>query len=246
MEQGRWTAVKVGSPQGATVSPLLANIYLHYVFDLWAQQWRKRHAHGDVVIVRYADDLVVGFEHEEDGRQFLDDLRGRLRQFALELHDDKTRLIEFGRYANANRQGRGERGAAETFNFLGFVHICGRSRRGRFLLTRHTDPKRMRAALKAINAALKRRRHDPVPEQGRWLASVVRGYLAYFAVPTNSVVVSRFRSEVIRHWRRHLCQRSQRHRLNWRRMTRLADRWLPPAKIQHPWPEDRFRATHPR
>ena len=187
--------------------------------------------------------LVVGFEYEEDGRRFHEDLRERLRAFKLELHEAKTRLIEFGRRANANRRRRGDCGAAETFSFLGFVHICGWSRRGQFLLTRHTDPKRMRATLKAINEALKRRRHDPVPEQGRWLGSVIRGYLAYFAVPTNSVVVSRFRSEVIRHWRRHLCQRSQRHRLNWGRMTRLANRWLPPARIQHPWPDQRFHAT---
>jgi hypothetical protein len=161
----------VGSPQGATVSPLLANIYLHYVLDLWVHQWRSRNARGDLVIVRYADDLVVGFEHEEDGRQFLEDLRGRLQKFALELHDGKTRLIEFGRYANANRLRRGERGAAETFSFLGFVHICGRSRRGRFLLTRRTDPKRMRATLKGINVALKRRRHDPVPVQGNFVSA---------------------------------------------------------------------------
>jgi len=211
------------SPQGATVSPLLANLYLHYVLDLWAHQWRRRHARGDLVIVRYADDFAVGFEHEEDGRRFLEDLRGRLREFKLELLENKTRLIEFGRYANANRRRRGECGAAETFCFLGFVHIRGRSRRGRFLLTRHTDPKRMRARLKAI-VDLKRRRHDPVPEQRRWLGRVVRGYLAYFAVPTNSVVVARFRSEVIRHWRRHLCQRSRRHRFNWGRMSRLANR----------------------
>jgi hypothetical protein len=197
--------------------------------------------------VRYADDTVVGFEHEEDGRRFLDELRGRLRQFALELNDDKTRLIEFGRFANAKRKARGDCGVAETFTFLGFVHICGRSmKRGRFVLTRHTDPKRMRATLKAINVALKRRRHDPVPVQGKWLGSVVRGWLNYFAVPTNSDVICRFRSEVIRHWRRHLCQRSQRHRLNWKRMTRLADRWLPPARIQHPYPDDRFHAKHPR
>lgn len=247
MEQGRWSEVAVGSPQGATVSPLLANIYLHYVYDLWAHQWRKRYARGDMIIVRYADDTVVGFEHEEDGRKFLDDLRGRLRQFALELNDDKTRLIEFGRFANAKRKARGDRGVAETFCFLGFVHICGKSmKRGRFLLTRHTDPKRMRATLKAINVALKRRRHDPVPAQGKWLGSVVRGWLNYFAVPTNSDAICRFRSEVIRYWRRHLCQRSQRHRLNWRRMTRLADRWLPPARIQHPYPEVRFHARHPR
>lgn len=246
MEDGRWTASTVGAPQGATMSPLLANIYLHYVLDLWVHQWRRRYARGEFIIVRYADDFAVGFEYEEDGRRFLDDLRGRLRKFALELHDDKTRLIEFGRRANANRRARGERGAAETFTFLGFVHICGRSRRGRFLLTRHTDPKRMRATLRAINMALKRRRHDPVPEQGKWLGSVVRGYLAYFAVPTNSQVIARFRSEVIRHWRRHLCQRSQRHHLNWNRMRRLANRWIPPAKVQHPYPEARFRVRHPR
>jgi RNA-directed DNA polymerase len=160
----------------------------------------------------------------------------------LELHEAKTRLIEFGRYANASRRRSGEHGAAATFCFLGFVHICGRSRRGRFLLTRHTEPKRMRATLKAINLALKRRRHDPVPEQGRWLSSVVRGYFAYYAVPTNGMVIARFRSEVTRIWRQQLCHRSQRHRLNWRRMTRLADRWLPPARIQHPWPDQRFRA----
>jgi group II intron reverse transcriptase/maturase len=246
MEDGRWKASTVGSPQGATVSPLLANIYLHYVLDLWVHQWRRRHARGELIIVRYADDFAVGFEYEEDGRRFLDDLRGRLRSFALELHDDKTRLIEFGRRANASRRARGQRGAAATFTFLGFVHICGRSRRGRFLLTRHTDPKRMRATLKAISMALKRRRHDPVPEQGKWLGSVVRGYFAYFAVPTNSQVIARFRSEVIRHWRRHLCQRSQRHRLNWKRMRRLANRWILPAKIQHPYPEARFRVRHPR
>jgi RNA-directed DNA polymerase len=147
----------------------MANLYLHYVLDLWAHQWRRRHARGDLVIVRYADDLAVGFEHEEDGRRFLDDLRRRLREFKLELHEAKTRLIEFSRCANATRRRRGEYGATATFCFLGFVHICGRSRRGQFLLTRHTDPKRMRATLKAINLALKRRQHDPVPEQGRWL-----------------------------------------------------------------------------
>ena len=235
-------ATEQGTPQGAVISALLANIYLHYVYDLWVHQWRRRHARGEVVYVRYADDLVVGFEHERDGRRFLEELRERLRVFALELHEVKTRLIEFGRFANANRRRRGERGSAETFSFLGFVHICGRSRRGSFLLTRHTDPRRLRVTLKAIKLALRRRRHNPVPEQGRWLGSVIRGYLGYFAVPTNSKVVARFRSEVIRHWRRHLCQRSQRHRLNWRRMTRLADRWLPPARVQHPWPDQRFRA----
>jgi RNA-directed DNA polymerase len=242
MESGKWTESKVGSPQGATASPLLANIYLHYVLDLWVHQWRRRRVKGEVIVTRYADDFVVGFEHEEDGRRFLEDLRERFRKFKLELHPDKTRLIEFGRYANAKRLRRGERGAAEPFRFLGLVHICGKSRRGNFLLTRHTDSKRMRATLQALSGAMARRRHEPIGEQGRWLASVVRGYFAYHAVPTNSRAIGRFRTEVIRAWVKHLRQRSQRHRLNWKRMTKLADRWLPPARIQHPWPEERFYA----
>jgi hypothetical protein len=242
MEEGKWTQSKVGSPQGATVSPLLANIYLHYALDLWVHQWRKRTARGEVVVVRYADDFVVGFEHEEDGKKFHEDLRERLRKFQLELHSDKTRLIEFGRDANAKRLRRGERGAAETFRFLGLVHICGKSRRGYFLLTRHTDSKRMRTTLRALKSAMARRRHEPVDAQGRWLGSVVRGYFAYHAVPTNSRAIGRFRTEVIRTWEKSLRRRSQRHRLNWKRMTRLADRWLPPARIQHPWPDERFYA----
>jgi hypothetical protein len=242
MEEGKWTESKVGSPQGATVSPLLANIYLHYVFDLWAHQWRRRKGRGEVIVTRYADDFVVGFEHEKDGRQFLEDLRGRFREFKLELHPDKTRLIEFGRSANAKRLRRGERGAAETFRFLGLVHICGRSRRGRFLLTRHTDSKRMRATLQALKGAMGRRRHEPINEQGRWLGTVVRGYFAYHAVPTNGRVLGRLRTEVIRTWMRSLRQRSQRHRLSWGRMTKIAGRWLPPVRIQHPWPDERFHA----
>jgi len=242
MEEGKWTESKVGSPQGATVSPLLANIYLHYVYDLWVHQWRRRHACGDVVVVRYADDTVVGFEHEGDGRKFLEDLRERFRKFKLELHPDKTRLIEFGRYANAKRLRRGERGAAETFRFLGLVHICGKSRRGYFVLVRHTDSKRMKATLKALKEALKRRRHEPVERQGQWLGSVVRGYFAYHAVPTNIRAMGRFRTEVTRMWARSLRRRSQRHRLNWKRMTCLAGQWLPSARILHPWPQERFDA----
>jgi len=241
MENGRWAASRVGSPQGATISPLLANIYLHYALDLWAHQWRQQ-ARGDVVIVRYADDLVVGFEHEDEAKRFWADLRERLRKFALELHPDKTRLIEFGRYAKARRTRRGERGSPETFRFLGFLHACGSSRRGSFLLTRRSDLKRMRVTLQAVKETMTRRRHDPVDEQGKWLGQVVRGYLGYFAVPTNSRSIGRFRSEVIRMWCRNLRQRSHRHRLTWQRMTRIADRWLPPARIQHPWPEDRFHA----
>lgn len=242
MEEGKWTESRAGSPQGATASPLLANIYLHYALDLWVHQWRKRTARGEVVVVRYADDFVVGFEHEEDGKKFHEDLRERLRKFKLELHSDKTRLIEFGRDANAKRLRRGERGAAESFRFLGLVHICGKSRRGYFLLTRHTDSKRMRTTLRALKSAMARRRHEPVDAQGRWLGSVVRGYFAYHAVPTNSRAIGRFRTEVIRTWEKSLRRRSQRHRLNWKRMTRLADRWLPPARIQHPWPDERFYA----
>jgi group II intron reverse transcriptase/maturase len=242
LEDGRWTASMVGSPQGATVSPLLANIYLHYVLDLWAHLWRRRKARGAVCIVRYADDFIVGFEHEEDGRRFLAELRGRLQRFGLELHPDKTRLIEFGRFANANRRRRGQPGNAETFSFLGFVHICGRTLAGRFKLLRHTDTARMRATLQAVKAALVRRRHDPVPDQGAWLGRVVRGYLGYYAVPTNTTIVGRFRTEIIRAWCRQLRQRSQRHHLNWARMNRLATRWLPPARPHHPWPDQRFRA----
>ena len=242
MEEGTWTESRLGSPQGATVSPLLANIYLHYVFDLWIHQWRQRKARGEVVVVRYADDFVVGFEHEEDGKRFLEELRERFRKFKLELHSDKTRFIQFGRYANERRLERDERGAPETFRFLGLVHICGKSHRGGFLLLRHTDSKRMRATLHALKQAMERRRHAPVDEQGRWLGSVVRGYFAYHAVPTNIRGIGRFRTQLIRTWAKSLRRRSQRHRLNWNRMTRLADRWLPAASIQHPWPTERFYA----
>lgn len=242
MEDGKWAENKVGSPQGATVSPLLANIYLHYAFDLWAHQWRRRHAHGAVIVVRYADDFVVGFEFEAEGRRFLEDLRERFRRFHLELHPDKTRLIEFGRNARAKRRRRGERGSAETFRFLGLVHSCGGSARVHFVLNRRTDSKRMRTTLHALKTVMKRRRHEPVGAQGRWLGSVLRGYLAYYAVPTNSRAIGRFRTEVIRAWVKCLRQRSQRHRLNWQRMTKLADKWLPPARIQHPWPDARFYA----
>jgi group II intron reverse transcriptase/maturase len=241
IENGVWSDEGQGTPQGASVSPLLANVYLHHVFDLWAHWWRQTQAHGDVVTVRYADDVVVGFEHERDAQRFLADLRERFAKFGLELAEDKTRLVEFGRYAARNRRRRGL-GRPETFAFLGLVHICATTRNGRFLLRRITIAKRMRAKLKKLNVELKRRRHLPVPDQGRWLASVVRGHLAYYAVPTNSDAVKAFRDQAIRLWYAALRRRSQRTRLNWQRMNRLVARWLPRARIQHPWPNERFDA----
>ena len=239
IEDGSWSETPEGTPQGGSASPLLANVYLHYVLDRWARQWRRRHARGDMIIVRWADDFVVGFEHRGDARQFLSDLRERFAKFALELHPDKTRLIEFGRYAAANRKERGF-GKPETFAFLGFTHICGKGRSGQFWLKRITIKKRMRAKLKEVYDQLKRRRHRPIPEQGQWLASVLRGHLAYYAVPGNARTVDAFRSQLIRRWLKALRRRSQRHRLNWERMLRLAKRWLPPAKIMHLYPEARF------
>jgi len=224
-----------GAPQGASASPLLANVYLHYVFDLWADWWRRRYAHGDVIIVRFADDHIVGFEHQRDAQRFLSDLRERLAKFCLELAPEKTRLIEFGRHAARRRRARGL-GRPESFEFLGFTHTCAKTKSGRFMRKRITVSKRMRAKLREVNDELKRRRHQPIPEQGRWLASVVRGHLAYYAVPGNTDAVAAFRTQATRHWYRALRRRSQRTRLNWERMNRLATRWLPPARPMHPWP----------
>ncbi len=241
VEGGKWSETVEGSPQGASASPLLANVYLHYVLDLWAQQWRRRYARGDVVIARFADDFMVGFEHLGDANQFVRDLRDRLAKFSLELHPDKTRLIEFGRFAARNRAARGL-GKPETFDFLGFTHICGKGRSGGFWLRRITISKRLRAKLKQVKDQLMRRRHLPIPEQGRWLASVVRGHLAYYAVPGNARAINAFRVQIGRHWLRALRRRSQRHRLTWERMDRLIARWLPPIRILHPYPEVRFVA----
>ena len=242
IEEGTWTAFEEGVPQGASASPLLANIYLHYVFDLWAHQWRRRHAHGDVVIVRFCDDFVVGFEHRDDAERFWADLRGRLAKFNLELNAEKTRLIEFGRNAARDRKARGL-GKPETFRFLGFTHVCAKTRKsGRFKLRRITDSKRARAKLRALRGELRRRRHLPIPDQGRWIASVVRGYDNYYAVPDNSEALRAFRYQLLRHWYKALRRRSQRARVNWERMYRLEHRWLPPLRILHPWPDDRFDA----
>jgi group II intron reverse transcriptase/maturase len=239
IEDGSWSETPEGTPQGGSASPLLANVYLHYVLDRWAQQWRRRHARGDMIITRFADDFVAGFEHRGDARQFLHDLRERFAKFGLELHPDKTRLIEFGRFAAQHRSERGI-GKPETFDFLGFTHICGTTLDGRFWLRRITIAKRMRAKLKQVKDELRRRWHQPVPEQGRWLASVVRGHLAYYAVPGNIKAVTAFRNQVKRHWHRALKRRSQRSRVNWARIDRLAARWLPPARIVHPHPALRF------
>ena len=242
IEEGSWTAYDEGVPQGASVSPLLGNVYAHYVFDLWAHQWRTRHAHGDVVIVRFADDFVVGFEHREDAERFWADLRDRLVQFGLELNAEKTRLIEFGRNAARDRAARGL-GKPETFRFLGFTHVCAKARKsGRFKLKRITDSKRVRAKLHAVKGEMARRRHLPIPEQGRWLARVLQGHYNYYAVPDNSAALTAYRKGLIRHWLKTLRRRSQRTTVTWERMWRLADQWLPQPRIMHPWPEQRFAA----
>jgi RNA-directed DNA polymerase len=234
-----------GTGQGSVISPLLANIYLHYCLDLWANRWRRREAQGDVIIVRYADDLVVGFEHEDDARRFLDAMRTRLEEFSLSLHPDKTRLIEFGRHAAARRKRQGL-GKPETFMFLGFLFICGKSRRGAFQLKRKTRRDRMRAKLLDIKEELRRRMHHPIPEQGKWLRQVVLGHLAYFAVPTNSRALQAFRYAVTDLWRRTLRRRSRKDGFTWDRMEKLANDWLPKPRVLHPWPSVRFAVTHPR
>jgi hypothetical protein len=239
MDVGKWTKNMEGTPQGATVSPLLANLYLHYVLDLWVQQWRTRHAQGDVIITRFADDFVVGFQYRGDAERFLRELHERLRKFSLELHPDKTRVIEFGRYAASNRRARGE-GKPEHFHFLGFLHLCGKTETGKFLIVRRTQPERMQRKLREVKAELKRRRHRPIPEQGKWLRSVVNGHFAYYAVPTNGQSLARFRDQMTRQWHRALRRRSQRDRTNWQRMRRLVDCWIPPVRIRHAWPDERF------
>jgi RNA-directed DNA polymerase len=244
LEDGVVTTSETGTGQGSVISPLLANIYLHYVFDLWAERWRRHEATGDMIMVRYADDLVVGFEREADARRFWDAMRERFAAFALSLHPEKTRLIVFGRQA-ATRRGRlGLK--PETFNFLGFTHICGRSRRGTFQLRRHTRRDRMRVRLQEIKEELRRRRHQSIPEQGKWLGQVVRGYFAYHAVPTNERKIAAFRHYVSVLWLRTLRRRSQRDRLTWDRIRKLADDYLPKPRNLHPWPSARFAVRHSR
>ena len=245
LEDGVVTASDRGTGQGSVISPLLANIYLHYVFDLWAERWRRHQAKGDTIIVRYADDLIVGFEHETDARRFWDAMRERLQEFALSLHPDKTRLIEFGRFAAANRKRCGL-GKPETFNFLGFTFICGKSRQGKFQIKRKSRRDRMRARLQAIKQELRRRMHQSIPQQGIWLRQVVTGYFNYHAVPTNGRALAAFRFHVIDLWRRTLRRRSQTDWTTWEKVGRLAHDFLPKPRILHPWPERRFAVTHPR
>ena len=245
LEDGVVSVSDSGTGQGSVVSPLLANIYLHYALDLWAARWRRRKATGDMIIVRYADDFIVGFQHHDDARCFLEEMRERLREFALSLHPEKTRLIEFGRFA-AERRGRRGLGKPETFNFLGFTFICGKTRAGKFQLQRKSRRDRMTAKLRMIKDELRQRMHQSIPEQGQWLRRVVHGYYNYYAVPTNARALDVLRNHVIDLWRRTLRRRSQKDRITWERMTQLADAWLPKPIILHPWPSDRFAVTHPR
>jgi group II intron reverse transcriptase/maturase len=241
IEDGEWAATEVGSPQGASISPLLANVYLHYVLDLWAQSWRKR-ARGDVIIVRWADDFVVGFQYEAEATRFLKELHDRFRKFSLTLHPEKTRLIRFGRFARRDARRFDGRRKPETFSFLGFTHHCGVNRNGKFMVCRTTMKERLTAKLHEVKAALRKRMHDAVPRQGFWLASVVRGYYGYHAVPGNWKAIGAFRTQVARLWYKALRRRSQKSSMNWDRMQKIVGAWLPPARILHPWPEQRFAA----
>ena len=245
IEEGEWKDTKKGSPQGSGISPLLANIFLHYVFDLWVDAWRKKSARGDVVVVRYADDNVVGFQYRAEADRFLEELRARLRKFGLELHPDKTRRIEFGRFAEQNRKQRGE-GKPETFDFLGFTHISGKDRNGSFAVKRHTIGKRLRGKLEEIKQQLRGRMHDPVA-QNRQVAQIgCTGLLNYHAIPGNLGSLCVFRFRVMRLWRHALIRRGQKHHLNWARLRQLEARWLPQPRVLHPWPSVRFDAIHPR
>lgn len=245
-EDGRRSRTEVGTPQGAVISPLLANVYLHYVLDLWVQKWRSERAEGDCIIVRYADDFVMGFQHRREAEEFLRDLRARLEEFGLKLHPDKTRLFEFGRFAAERRRSRGQ-GKPETFEFLGFTHVCSRTRsHGWFTIWRRPSATRQRSKLKWIREQLKLWRHAPPHEVGAWLRRVLQGYFNYYAVPGTSQRLDVFRTQVTRSWLYALRHRSQRHRMPWRRFSRLVETWIPHARILHPYPNVRFDATHPR
>jgi RNA-directed DNA polymerase len=238
LEDGEWTWSDVGTPQGGGISPLLANIYLHYAFDLWVHEWRRQ-AKGEVIVVRFADDFIVGFQHEWEARQFWNELRERLAGYGLELHPDKTRLIEFGPFAASNRKRNG-RGKPETFDFLGFTHVCGKTRGGRFTVLRRTVRKRRQAKVQEVKRELRLRMHDPVPVTGKWLGSVIRGHLNYYAVPRNFEALQTFYQQVLGHWRRQLRRRSQKAKVPWERVRRLASRWLPHLHIVHPYPDQRL------
>jgi len=245
MEEGQWSEPQTGTPQGSVISPLLANVYLHYAFDLWVDVWRQKWAQGEVVVVRYADDVILGFQYQMDADRFLANLRERLAMFGLELHPDKTRRIEFGRFAEENRKRRGE-GKPETFDFLGFTHISGKNRLGYFTVRRKTIRKRMRGKLRPLKQELQRRMHDPIAQTGRWLRSVVQGYFNFYAVPGNLDSLVAFRQRLLALWWRRLRRRSQKHPFSWTRTLALGDRWLPQPRVLHPYPAVRFAASHPR
>jgi group II intron reverse transcriptase/maturase len=242
LEDGQVTRSELGTVQGGSISPLLANVYLHYAFDLWVQQWRRRHAKGDMVIVRYADDWVAGFEHRADAERFRREVDARLKSFGLALHENKTRLIEFGRFARESRRRRGQ-GKPETFDFLGFTHCCGKTRKGKFMVLRITSAKRLRAKLHAVKDELRRRMHRPIAEQGQYLRSVVAGHTRYFGVPNNGARIGMFRLQVSRLWHRTLCRRSQSKHLSWKRMRKIVAHWLPSPRICHPYPNQRLIVT---
>jgi group II intron reverse transcriptase/maturase len=246
-EDGEWSKTEVGTPQGSVISPLLSNIYLHYALDTWVQEWRKTKAGGEVIIVRYADDFIMGFQYRREAEHFLKAMKERFAEHGLQIHGEKTRLIEFGRFAEANRAERGER-KPETFDFLGFTHICGRTRKGnRFTVRRKTIAKRLRAKLKAVRTELISRRHEPVPELGKWLRSVVQGHLNYFAVPGNKKAIDAFRTEINKAWLYALRRRSHKARsLTWDCMRCLIKTWIPTAEIKHPYPNQRLCVNYPR
>jgi len=240
LEDGRRVQVEEGTPQGGSISPLLANIYLHYVFDLWADLWGRTQAQGDVIVVRYADDIVVGFQHRREAERFLTELRERFARFHLELHPEKTRLLEFGRFA-AERRGLRGQGRPETFNYLGFTHLCSQDAKGRFRVQRQTMSQRLHGKLKQVQQRLRRRMHEPVREVAQWLRSVVTGHNRYYGVPGNQPALKTFRYHLVNLWRRVLKRRSQKHRITWARMVDLARQWLPYATIHHPEPWERLR-----
>jgi len=239
LEGGILKENKEGAPQGGSISPLLANIYLHYVFDLWVHQWRQKKAQGEVIVIRYADDVTVGFQYKSDAEVFLRDIKLRFEKFCLEIHSGKTQLIEFGRFAIESRKERGE-GKPKTFNFLGFTHICGKTRNGRYSVIRHTIKSRMERKLKEIKVQLRKRLHNPIKETGKWLCSVIKGHMNYYAVPGNYKAISLFRYRVSQLWYRALKRRSQKHRITCEYMNKLTKRYLPAAKILHPYPDTRF------
>ncbi len=243
LEDGKRTQNEEGTPQGGSASPLLANLFLHYVFDLWVHSWRQKQTDGDVTVVRFADDIVIGFQRKADAERFWKELTERFRKFQLELHPEKTRLLEFGRFAAENRKAQGQ-GKPETFDFLGFTHICGKTWKTRsFTVLRQTIRKRLQAKLREVKVELKRRMHAPIPELGEWLRSVVGGHIRYYGVPTNGVALATFRYRVGRLWHHALSRRSQKGRVPWDRMLRIIKRWLPPARISHPYPLRRLGVT---